>query len=149
MYLSLLLLDLSLAVTSPAGLELFLEVDVLAPGRALTTGLQFARRALRAIDALSSSAAGSCASGEPLAEPPRRLPVLTGRAVSVSDHPACCPGLDRVAERLASKLPRGSLRVVVEAREQLMGALPDEDPDAVQVRIAASKRIPKEELGLR
>lgn len=136
-----LLLDLSLAVTSPAGLELFLEVDVLAPGRALTTGLQFARRALRAIDALTSSAAGNCASGEPLAEPPRQLPLLTGRAVSVSGHPACCPALDRVAERLASKLPRGSLRVVVEAREQLMGALPDEDPDAVQVRIAASKRI--------
>jgi len=124
-------------VTNPPGLEVFLEVDVLAPGRRFTAGLNFARKALRAIDSLygEEAAEAMAETQSPVAAPaaaPRS--VLTGRAVSVSDHPACCPGLDRVAEQLASKLPRGALRVVCEAREQLMGSLPDEDPDAVQVQ---------------
>lgn len=126
------------AVTYPSGLEVFLEVDVLAPGRRFTAGLNFARQALRAIDSLYGEEAAAAMAETPspvsAAPAPAARLVLTGRAVSVSDHPACCPGLDRVAEQLASKLPRGALRVVCEAREQLMGSLPDEDPDAVQVQ---------------
>ena len=130
---------------------------MLAPGRSFPAGLNFARRALRAIDGVcGESVAGSNSSvssndstnnsgsaqslfsmtsaGAAAESTSTSRLALRGRAVSVSDHPACCPALDRVAEQLASKLPRGSLRVVCEAREQLMGSLPDEDPDAVQVR---------------
>lgn len=117
-----------------------LEVDVLAlPPVSFDQAQDFARTALRHLDATPMFAARPGAT----AEAPRStrgagadrspaMPHFAGRAVSVFDKPEACPGIERIASRLAGCLPPGALRVVACDRDQLMGAVPDCEPDAVQ-----------------
>lgn len=91
----------------------FLEIDVIVRG-SMVLGRAFANELLQRIDGDSV------------------LGILSGRAISLSDKPAACPGLDRIACRYAQRLPHGTMRLLAESRYALLGAEPDAEPDAAQ-----------------
>lgn len=104
-------------VTATMDLTRMLEVDVLAiPPVSPQKAQNFSRIALKRLDAVICS-----------------LPTpFVGRAISLSDKAEACPGIERIASRYAERLPLGALRVVARDRDELMGVVPDCEPDAVQ-----------------
>jgi len=107
---------------SGANVERFLEVDLVAPPPASFSGAQqLARQILAKVDQCCPPAARAGTTGAVLnatkskdeegavhgggtAPTATKDITLSGRAVSVSDDPTCCPGLERVACRFAEAL---------------------------------------------
>lgn len=110
----LLMLDHK-AAQDPANLEKFIEIDILVSVTSFERACQFAHVILRTIDSRTQA-----------------MSSLTGRAVSISSQAAACPGLERVACRIADRLHPGALRVLAESRAALLGDCPELEPDAVQ-----------------
>jgi hypothetical protein len=144
------LLSNSIGITGSELLEHILEVDVVCADA--DVALTFAKALLEHIDSLESfhgtppadfSRAATNVFAEGLgsggrddnsrSESAGRHPRFVGRAVSATDAASACPGLARVACRLAERLPAASVCVVCESRSELLGASPDHEPDATQV----------------